>query len=180
MLATECTKPSHSQSLPNFVANIHSQGISAARTKMCHISFAKPFAFASEFFRIRPIFAAFCLRFGAYVQFASEFSGRVRIRIRIRSRIAATAVLYVGWQGANLPPLCHVQEALEPNSQLEHHSKTTATGHNFGRKRSKLHPPRSPGGVACACPFPKDPFSVLKTHTLRLFSGYSLEITSQG
>ena len=30
---TECTKPSHSQSLANFVANFHSQGISAARTK---------------------------------------------------------------------------------------------------------------------------------------------------
>ena len=29
----ECTKPSHSQSLVNFVANVHSQGISAARTK---------------------------------------------------------------------------------------------------------------------------------------------------
>ena len=29
----ECTKPSHSQSLANFVANFHSQGISAARTK---------------------------------------------------------------------------------------------------------------------------------------------------
>ena len=30
---TECTTPSHLQSLANFVANIHSQGISAARTK---------------------------------------------------------------------------------------------------------------------------------------------------
>ena len=29
---TECTKPSHSQSLANFVANFHSQGISPART----------------------------------------------------------------------------------------------------------------------------------------------------
>ena len=28
----ECTTPSHSQSLANFVANVHSQGISAART----------------------------------------------------------------------------------------------------------------------------------------------------
>ena len=31
---SECTKPSHSQSLANFVANCHSQGISAARTKL--------------------------------------------------------------------------------------------------------------------------------------------------
>ena len=30
---SECTKSSHSQSLVNFVANFHSQGISAARTK---------------------------------------------------------------------------------------------------------------------------------------------------
>ena len=30
---TECTTPSHSQSLANFVANVHSQGISAMRTK---------------------------------------------------------------------------------------------------------------------------------------------------
>ena len=42
----ECTKPSHSQSLANFVANFHSQGISAAGTKFSRISFAKPFAFA--------------------------------------------------------------------------------------------------------------------------------------
>ena len=48
--STECTKPSHSQPLANFVANIHSQGISAARTIFA-ISFAKPFAFASEFLR---------------------------------------------------------------------------------------------------------------------------------
>ena len=33
MSQTECTTPSHSQSLANFVANVHSQGISAARTK---------------------------------------------------------------------------------------------------------------------------------------------------
>ena len=32
----ECTKPSHSHSLANFVANFHSQGISAARTKFSH------------------------------------------------------------------------------------------------------------------------------------------------
>ena len=32
----ECTTPSHSQSLANFVANVHSQGISAARTNFCH------------------------------------------------------------------------------------------------------------------------------------------------
>ena len=31
-----CTTPSHSQSLANFVANVHSQGISAARTKFSH------------------------------------------------------------------------------------------------------------------------------------------------
>ena len=50
-LKSECTKPSHSQWLANFVANVHSQGISAARTTFFAISFAKPFAFASEFRR---------------------------------------------------------------------------------------------------------------------------------
>ena len=30
----ECTKPLHLQSLANFVAKIHSQGITVARTKM--------------------------------------------------------------------------------------------------------------------------------------------------
>ena len=33
---SECNMPSHSQPLANFVANIHSQGLSAARTKICH------------------------------------------------------------------------------------------------------------------------------------------------
>ena len=33
---SECTTPSHSQSLANFVANVHSQGISAARMKFCN------------------------------------------------------------------------------------------------------------------------------------------------
>ena len=33
---SECAKPSHSQSLANFVANVRVQGISAARTKFCH------------------------------------------------------------------------------------------------------------------------------------------------
>ena len=32
----ECTKPTHSQSLANFVANFHSQGISATRTRFSH------------------------------------------------------------------------------------------------------------------------------------------------
>ena len=32
---SECITPSHSQSLANFVANVHSQGISAVRTKIC-------------------------------------------------------------------------------------------------------------------------------------------------
>ena len=36
-----CTKPSHSQSLANFVANVHSQGMSATRTTIFSISFAK-------------------------------------------------------------------------------------------------------------------------------------------
>ena len=31
---TECTKPSHSESLANSIANVHLQGISAARTKV--------------------------------------------------------------------------------------------------------------------------------------------------
>ena len=31
--ATDCTKPSHSQSLADFITNFHSQGNSAARTK---------------------------------------------------------------------------------------------------------------------------------------------------
>ena len=47
----ECTTPSHSQSLANFVANVHSQGISATRTKFSHFHSQKPFAFASEFLR---------------------------------------------------------------------------------------------------------------------------------
>ena len=51
MSVPECTTPSHSQSLANFVANIHSQGISAARTKFSQFhsqnhshSLANPFA----------------------------------------------------------------------------------------------------------------------------------------
>ena len=82
---TECTTPSHSQSLANLVANIHPQGLSAARTKICN--------FIRKTIRIRvansftaPNSQVFCLEFGA------ENSERVRIRIRIRSRIAATAV----------------------------------------------------------------------------------------
>ena len=60
-LEPECTKPSHSQSLANFVANFHSQGISAARTKFSHF-IRKTFAFAGEFLR-NAEFVAFSLRF---------------------------------------------------------------------------------------------------------------------
>ena len=48
---SERTKPSHSQSLADFVANVHSQGISAARMKFLQFhsqndshSIANPFA----------------------------------------------------------------------------------------------------------------------------------------
>ena len=47
---TEFTTPSHSQSLVNFAANIHSRGMSAAITNFA-ISFAKPFEFATESLR---------------------------------------------------------------------------------------------------------------------------------
>ena len=50
------------------------------------ISFAKPFAFASELLR-NAQFAIFGLRFGG----KNKISGRVRIRIRIRNFIAAMA-----------------------------------------------------------------------------------------
>ena len=46
----ECAKPSHSHSLANFVANFHSQKISATTTKFSPFhSQKKTFAFASEF-----------------------------------------------------------------------------------------------------------------------------------
>ena len=95
----ECTTPLHSQSLVNFVATIHSQGISAARTKIAS-SFAKPFTFASAFLR-KARFAVSFVIWG--LKFASEFSGRVSIRIRIRCCIAATAVHSGGGDGFPCP-----------------------------------------------------------------------------
>ena len=53
------------------------------------ISFAKPFAIASELIRSAQ-FAAFLWRFGGQNSLANSWG--VRIRIRIRRRIAATAV----------------------------------------------------------------------------------------
>ena len=90
-IGPECTTPSHSQSLANFVANVHSQGISPQRerffsqfhSQIHSHSLANSFATLNSqafFFEIW------------WRKFASEFSGRVRIRIRIRNCIAATAV----------------------------------------------------------------------------------------
>ena len=108
-LKPECTTLSHPQSLANFVANIHSQGISAARTIFA-ISFEETFAFASEFLRNAQLTTLFRLSrplrsqvvWGVcpgkvrkkfwWRKYAGKFSGCVRIRIRIRSRIAVTAV----------------------------------------------------------------------------------------
>ena len=73
----KCTKPSHSQLLANFVENVHSQGISAAKTKV------SPFHSQKHSHSLANSFAAlhsqlFCLRFGAYnslanLRGASEF-----------------------------------------------------------------------------------------------------------
>ena len=85
----ECTNLSHSQSLANFVANFHSQGISAARTNFLQFhsqdhshSVANSFATRNSQLLVEIW----------WLKFASEFSGRVRIRVRIHSCIAATAV----------------------------------------------------------------------------------------
>ena len=48
--------------IANFVANVHSQGMSAARTKLSRISFAKAFVFPSEFFH--NVDSQLLLRFG--------------------------------------------------------------------------------------------------------------------
>ena len=75
-----------SQSLANFVANCHSQGISAARTK-----------FSQSHSQSRSQLLSRCLIrnffFGIrWPKFASTVLQRVGIFIRIRSRIGATAV----------------------------------------------------------------------------------------
>ena len=80
----ECTK--HVQSLANFVANFHSQEF---------LQRGRNFAIIRKSIRIRNRIPSQCLIRNFlfeiwWLEFASEFSGRVRIRIRIRSRIAET------------------------------------------------------------------------------------------
>ena len=68
----ECTTPSHSQSLANFVTNVHSQGISAARTLFLQSHSQSHVAFASEFLRTAYICSIFFEIW--WPKFASESS----------------------------------------------------------------------------------------------------------
>ena len=81
--------PSHSQSLANIVANVHSQVLSAAKTisSSFHLRNHSPLL-ANKF---QHLLRNFLFEIW-WLKFASDFSGCVGIRMCIRSRVAATAV----------------------------------------------------------------------------------------
>ena len=66
----ECTKPSHSQSLANFVGNFHSQGnYTAARTRLSQFhSQNHSHSLANSFATLKLKFEAFSLRFGGKIK----------------------------------------------------------------------------------------------------------------
>ena len=86
-VASECTKPSHSQSL-EILSQTSIRKEFRSESDIFVMSFAKSLAITSELNRSAS-FAAFSLRVG--LKFTSEFSGCVRIRSRIRSCIAVTS-----------------------------------------------------------------------------------------
>ena len=129
-MKTECTKPSHSQSVANFVANVHSQGIiAAARTKF-RISFAKPFAFASEvicslirscFFEIWwPKFASESPRRVNKIAFAfAAVSLRPRCgQVRKRTAKKFLQLLRALWDAANFREMQHCNQTVYAHGKL--------------------------------------------------------------